>query len=102
MTTDSTEQVGRLEKALEAIYRVEPLEKKIRIAKKAGIISGSNRTALLQSALQRGIIDDDQASQLQNADQLRLDVIHVDAFHPDELKTGLKQELLHNLHPDAA
>ncbi|MEE9451421.1 MAG: acyl-CoA dehydrogenase, partial [Gammaproteobacteria bacterium] len=83
-----TNFVAMMEQALPKIIAVEPLEKRLKAAKRAGKISGLTLAEQTKAALQAGLITEDEAKQLQLADTLRMAVIAVDDFSSEELKSS--------------
>ncbi len=79
--TDEAEPLGKLEMAFKLSVEVEPLEKKIYLATKAGTISKEQpRAALLDAAVTANVITADEAAKVKEMDRLRRAVIEVDAF----------------------
>ncbi|MCP3672431.1 MAG: acyl-CoA dehydrogenase [Gammaproteobacteria bacterium] len=74
------ERVGLLDLALEAASAAAPVEKILRDARHAGKISRKGAQGLVGQALEQGVINQDQADKLARAEELRDQVIQVDAF----------------------
>ena len=77
---DQNERVGLLDLALESAFAAAPIEKILRQARHAGQISGKNDQAIIDQALGKGVITQHQADKLIKAEELRDQVIQVDAF----------------------
>lgn len=77
---DIEEKVGLLDRAMEAAYATVPIDKLLREAKHAGKIFGKDEQDLVEQALSKGVITPDQASKMREAEELRDQVIQVDAF----------------------
>lgn len=78
-----------LEKALEAAMMIEPIEKTVRQAVKAGQLSGHNKAELMVAATRANLISTEDYKNWKAADELRQKVIRVDDFSQEEL-TGRK------------
>lgn len=74
------EPLGALAEAFTKSIEAEPLEKKISLALKKGLIGESGRTALLDQALGAGILTPAEIALLKKTDELRAAVVKVDAF----------------------
>ena len=70
--------IGRLDIAMEAVIRADPIEAKIRRAMKEGKLAQRTLAERRQSALAQGIIGQAELDHLIHTDQLRRDVIKVD------------------------
>jgi acyl-CoA dehydrogenase len=79
-SSDPNEKVGLLDLAMTAASAAAPIEKILSQAKHAGEIDGKNSQVMMEQALERGLITQDQADQLLRAEELRNRVIYVDAF----------------------
>jgi len=75
--------MGKLEAALHATIAAEPIERKLREARKAGRIAGEGAEALARAALESGVIDAPEHAQLVRAAGLRDEIIRVDDFPQD-------------------
>jgi len=76
--------IGNMESILAQVIAVEPIEKKVSQAHKAGKISGKNFEEILASAVKANAITTAESEQLVEVDRLRMQVINVDDFAPDE------------------
>ena len=81
------EPIGAMEEALLLAMQVEPIERKIRDAQKAGRLADSALVDTLSEAVAAGIISDKEKTLLQRLQILTLTIINVDDFAPDELGT---------------
>ncbi|HYD17999.1 MAG TPA: acyl-CoA dehydrogenase [Patescibacteria group bacterium] len=79
--TDEQEPLGKLEMAFKLSTEVDPLEKKLYLATKAGTISKEQpRAAMLEAAVANNVLSADEAAKVKEMDRLRRAVIEVDAF----------------------
>jgi len=76
--------LGKLQEALELAMHAAPLEKKIREAVKAGIVEGTDLPSQIDSALEAGLLIQEEADQLHHYDTAVMALIHVDDFDPSE------------------
>jgi len=83
--------VGRLEFAMEAAIKAEPLEAKIRAAQKEGRLDQRTLPERRDAALKGGILTQEEFEHLARTDRLRRDVIMVDDF-PTDLSRQPTQE----------
>ena len=75
--------VSVIDAALLAVIAAEPLEAKMRAAKREGKISGEFGDQLAADALAKGVLTQDEADALARAKSLRRKVIMVDDFPKD-------------------
>jgi acyl-CoA dehydrogenase len=75
--------IGRLEFAMEAVVKADPIEAKIRAATKEGKLPQRTLAERRASAVAQGIITQQDADHLAYTDRLRRDVVKVDDFEPD-------------------
>lgn len=80
---DVTQVLGRMEVALEKVVAAEPIERKLKQAKKDGLLRGSPTAALLSRAVEQGVITPQEAELVMAANSARKEVIAVDDFPPD-------------------
>ena len=80
--------LGRLEKAFHTICAVSPLEKKIQRAVRDNTLTASTWVTQIEEAALVGIINEEEAHQLHEAESARQQVIAVDDFSSDELRRG--------------
>ncbi len=85
-TTDTNEAIGRIEDALVKVILAEPIEKKIQQAQRNGDLPPGMDEAVLQAAIQQGVIDEKEAVLIRNATSARSEVIKVDDFPQDYWK----------------
>jgi acyl-CoA dehydrogenase len=86
--SDEQDAVGALEAALASTILCEPLQDKIREARKGGKLTQREELALISEARNVGLIDADQALQLERDYALRRKVIMVDDFAPEQLQSS--------------
>ena len=77
---DPDNPVGRLELALEASQAAEPLERRLRAARRGGRIEAGGTEAQITQALPLGLLTPDEAEILLRSEALREQVIQVDSF----------------------
>jgi acyl-CoA dehydrogenase len=75
--------VGRLEFAMEAAVAAEPIEAKLRRAQKEGKLPQRSPAERRDAAVAQGLLTQAERQQLETADRLRQEVIHVDDFVHD-------------------
>ncbi len=75
--------LGMLQAALELAEHAAPLEKKIRDAVKAGLISGADLPAQIDAALAKGVLIADEAEELRHYDAAVMALVAVDDFGPE-------------------
>ena len=80
--TDDKEPLAHLEQAMECAVACDAIEIKLRNAIKAGQLTRSNDGKVTE-ALERGIINQEEAALLEKMKVLRRRVIMVDDFPPD-------------------
>jgi len=83
--------VGVMESALPEIIAVEPLERRLYKAQKAGQLDAISWTDQLKQAMDKSIINASEAEALKQARKKVLDVIAVDEFESDALCLGQAQ-----------
>ncbi|MCH7823900.1 MAG: DUF1974 domain-containing protein, partial [Acidobacteria bacterium] len=76
--------LGRLEAALDKAVEALAVETKIRDAIRAGRLDKAPGDVLLEQALEAGIISEEEHNKVLDADEIRDEVIQVDAFDPEE------------------
>jgi acyl-CoA dehydrogenase len=77
------EGLGKLEKALETVVGVRPIEKKLKAAIRSGVLEKRSIASLLDEAVEAKVINPDERSALDKAETLRDQVVQVDAFQPE-------------------
>ena len=85
---DEQDAVGALEAALASTLACEPLIAKLEEARKAGKLKSRDELLRISEARDTGIIDAEQALQLERDYALRRKVIMVDDFAPEKLRAG--------------
>jgi len=83
--------VGRLDFAMEAVIKADPIEAKVRQAMKEGKLPQRTLAERRTAALAQGIITQAELDHLAYTDRLKRDVIKVDDFDHD-LSRGARQE----------
>ena len=79
--------LGRLEVALDQALTALAVEKKARDAVRAGLIDKAPGDILLDRAMEAGIITGEERQQVLDADDVRDEVIQVDAFDPETFRS---------------
>ncbi len=98
ISKNPSERMGALEQALVAVTAAAPIEKTLKRAKKSGQLQAEDLEAQCQEALRIGIINQDDMLTLKQAEQLREQIIQVDAF--DYLLPETAQSSNTDSHPD--
>ncbi|MEH6482464.1 MULTISPECIES: acyl-CoA dehydrogenase [Pseudomonas] len=83
---DHKDAVGALQFALDQLEAAKPLHKQLHKALKAGEVEEVPGQNLIAAAVSAGVFTEEQAEQLQQAENARRVVIDVDDFSKDELK----------------
>jgi len=83
---EPTNHLAIMERALELYETAHPIKVDIMKAQKKGLIEGNTLEELIDNAVNKDIISQEQANQLTDYDQLTLDIISVDDFSEKELK----------------
>ena len=84
---EPTNHLATLENALELYETAHPIKVDVMRAHKKGLIEGNTLKELMDAAVNQDVITEEQANQLNKYDQLVLDIINVDDFSEEELKT---------------
>ena len=82
--------IGRLEFAMEAVIKADPIEARVRAAMKEGKLKQPTLAERRAAAVQQGIITQEEHDHLFYTDRLRREVVKVDDHEPD-LSRGAKQ-----------
>lgn len=85
INTKKDDATGRIEHAFNAVLKAAPVEAKLRKAQKQKQIPKGNVCDLLDEAVSKKIITQDEAKLIVQADKARLAAITVDDFSPEEL-----------------
>ena len=88
---DPQEPVAALEAALRAVIAAEPIGAKIRAARERGMITARFADEIVEEALAKGVITQDDRNAMERAKLLRRQVIMVDDFPRDLGKTEIYQ-----------
>ena len=81
--SSTDQQLGRLEDALVKVIQAEHVERKLRQALKDYHPGIQGIEGVINAGLEKGVINDNDAHLLRQAEAARLDVIQVDDFAPD-------------------
>ncbi|MFH5833447.1 acyl-CoA dehydrogenase [Halalkalibaculum sp. DA3122] len=84
---DESETLARYDQALNLITQAEPVYKKLHQAAKKKEIPKTQARFVIDEALEKGIIDKEEADLVRRAEEARVDVVQVDEFTLDEYKT---------------
>lgn len=79
--------LGRLEAALDKVVEALAVESKMRDALRAGRIDRAPGDALVELAVEAGVITEQDRQRIHAADEARDEVIQVDAFDPDKYRS---------------
>lgn len=85
INTNPEDATGRIEVALTAVLRAEPIEAKIHVAQKQGKLAKGTLVSVIKYALAENIINQAEVDILNLAEQARYEAIKVDYFAPEEL-----------------
>ena len=77
---DENDVIGKLEAAMHAAIAAEPIEAKVRAAKKAGRLTSRGAEAQWNEAMKLSVITETELAQWKRARALQHDVIMVDDF----------------------
>jgi acyl-CoA dehydrogenase len=80
----TSEAMGRYEHALELLEQAEPVYKKIYVATKKKELPKTQPRFVIDQALEKGIISEEDADLIRKAEDARLDVVKVDEFSLEE------------------
>ncbi len=81
LTADETQAIGRLDRTLELVAACAPLEERLRQARREGRLgSEEDEAALVEAALDAGILDEDEAARYRKLIAARREVVKVDDF----------------------
>ena len=78
------EPLGRLEAAFELSCRAEPISGIIKEAARAGLLSGRDPDRLVEQAIEKELITQEDAELFRRAETARDEAVRVDAFTPEE------------------
>lgn len=81
--TDTKEPLGRLEDALIKVIKAEHVERKLRDGLKMYVSDYRGLEGMLEAGVSQGVINEDDAELVREADKARSAVIRVDDFTPD-------------------
>jgi acyl-CoA dehydrogenase len=84
-TVEPGNPLGMLQEALELAEEVKPLERKVFDAKRRGELKSDDTPGQVEEALQKGIINTEEAQQIMAFDAKVMTLIAVDDFAPEEL-----------------
>lgn len=90
IASDSHDAVGRLEAALEKVISAEAVEEKLRAAVRSGMIKADDEESLLREGMSHGVIHEDEAKLVREAESLRREAVMVDDFPPDYWTTAAR------------
>lgn len=81
---DKEEALGRYEHAMKLLEEAEPVYKKIRVATKKKELPKTQPRFVIDEALEKDIITEEEAERIRKAENARVDVVQVDEFTLDE------------------
>ena len=88
---DENDVIGRMEFAMEATIKADPIEAKVRTAQKEGKLPQRTLAERRLAALNQGILTKEEYEHLHYTDRLRRDVVKVDD-HPFDLSRNSQEE----------
>jgi len=88
INNDPNDSTGRIETAFNAVLQAAPIETKLRLAQKQGLLNKGIVESILKEALSKNIITAAEAELIKQAEQARLIAISVDDFAPKQLTGG--------------
>ncbi len=80
LPNDENDIMGQLKAAMDAVVAVEPIEAKVRVAQKAGRLSGKSIDEVFEEAKGLSVISDTELAQWKRARVLTKEVVRVDDF----------------------
>lgn len=83
LTKNDSEQIGRIDIALETIIAAEEVENRVKAAIRGGLLRAAQGGVALAAAVKEGIIREEDARLIDAANEARRNVIKVDDFAPD-------------------
>ena len=84
--------IGRLEYAMAAVIKADPIEAKVRAALKAGKLPQTTLAERRASAVEQGIISQEEHDHLLYTDRIKREVIKVDDFEHDLARGAHREE----------
>lgn len=81
---DMNQSLARYDQALELLEQAEPVYKKIYVATKKKELPKTQPRFVIDQALEKGIITDEEADLIRKAENARVDVVQVDEFTLEE------------------
>jgi len=88
-----------MEEALPQVIHAEPLERKLLKALKHGEIEGITWDEQIQDAIAKSVISEAEAAILVHVRNLVMDIIAVDEFDPQDMRSGVQlPQKLDNQH----
>ncbi len=84
VSRDTADPLGRLEHALRLSHAAAPLERRLKDAIKQGALPKTHPAKLVVLALEKGILNEEEAARLQAAEKARSAAIQVDSFTLEE------------------
>jgi len=90
ITDDPSDCTGRIEHALQLSQKAKAAENRMRHLAKTGKLSGHSENLRIDEALEKELINTDDAQLLKESRAAMLNAVRVDAFEPDSLKAGAK------------
>jgi acyl-CoA dehydrogenase len=85
LTAASNNPIGRVNELLASADEIDPLEKKLREAVKAGKIESLLGIQLIEAGAKAGVLSAEEAKRMRDWDARVMDIIHVDEFEYGEL-----------------
>lgn len=82
------EQTHRLEKAFEIVHKAESAERKIKKAVREGVLPKKKAHLLIDEALAKRVITEDEVKMIKESDAVRFDAVQVDDFSEVEFTSN--------------
>jgi acyl-CoA dehydrogenase len=92
ISPESGHPVSTMEAALPEVINAEPLERKLLKAHKLGQIEGITWEERLKDAVEKSVLNQQEADTLEHVRELVMEIIAVDEFTTEELAAGRKPE----------
>jgi acyl-CoA dehydrogenase len=89
---NENDTIGRLEYAMEAVIKADPIEARVRAALKAGKLPQPTLAERRAAAVQQGIITQEEHDHLLYTDRIKREVIKVDDFEHDLARGAHREE----------
>ncbi len=89
LTEDTDEALGKYERALKLSIEADPIYKKIHLAMKKKELPKTQARFAIKQAHEKGIISEEEAAKLREAEKARVDAVQVDEFTLEEYQNEI-------------